>query len=129
MLTAIKIRNGMEKTSFINHILYSAGATTKVAKTGANAIIEILKIAGLVEDIDGKINACVIEHSSGEKEEKSVKVSNTAEVVENVLENIETISSQRSGVQINLNLNIDIKGNELDELPEKLKLLLESIKE
>ena len=55
MLSAIKIRNGMEKTSFINHILYSSGnGNNNNSRAGASTIIEIYKVAGLVQEADGK---------------------------------------------------------------------------
>ena len=57
MMSAIKIRNGMDKTALINHILYSAGSTTSASKVGANTIIEIFKDAGMVREEDGKILA------------------------------------------------------------------------
>lgn len=58
MLSAIKIRNGMEKTSFINHIIYSSGSNNNNnTRAGASTIIEIYKVAGLVQETDGKIVA------------------------------------------------------------------------
>ena len=42
MLSAVKIRGGMDRESFASHILYSAGiSNTKGSKTGANTIIDI----------------------------------------------------------------------------------------
>ena len=39
MLSAIKIRNGMERTEFVNHILYSSGSSTNNnTRTGASTI-------------------------------------------------------------------------------------------
>ena len=132
MLTAIKIRNGMDKSSFINHILYSAGgSTSKGAKTGANTIIEIYKISGLVEEVDGKINACAVELVSDENtnvENKNEKSYNSTETFcsENT---VAAVTKNIGKYQINININIEAKVNELDTLSEKIKQLFESIEE
>lgn len=131
MLTAIKVRNGMEKTNFLSHILYSAGLTTKGAKTGANTIIEIFKVANLVEEVDGQITACIGGTDSEEISEVGGDVPPTIATQKNVSEKNEVISIQKGSLSpyINLNINIEVKGSELDELPEKIKLLLDSIRE
>jgi hypothetical protein len=56
LLSAIRIRNGMETSTLQAHIAYSAGQP-KNAKvmTGASTLIEILRIAGAVRESDGKI--------------------------------------------------------------------------
>lgn len=132
MLTAIKIRNGMDKSSFINHILYSAGgSTSKGAKTGANTIIEIYKVSGLVEEVDGKINACAVEFINDENantEDKSEKSYNRFETPFN-MGSVAAATKNVGDHQINININIEAKVNELDTLSEKIKQLLESIEE
>ena len=57
MVSAVRIRNGMDRTSFINHIVYSSGQKdTKQNRTGANAIVEILKSISMLIDEDGKLS-------------------------------------------------------------------------
>ena len=56
MLSAVKIRNGMDKSGFVNHILYSSGnSNNNGTRTGANTIIEIYKTANFIIEDDGKI--------------------------------------------------------------------------
>ena len=55
MVTAIKIRNGMDQQSFQSHIAYSSGqSNNKYVKTGSGTVIDILKIANLISETDGK---------------------------------------------------------------------------
>ena len=55
MLSAVRIRNGMDRSSFINHIIYSSGLKdAKESRAGAGALIEIFKSVGVLSEVDGK---------------------------------------------------------------------------
>lgn len=126
MLSAVKIRNGMEKSSFINHILYSSGSNTNNnTRAGANTIIEIFKSSNLVSENDGTILAsdniesdasdiCSINQTSS----TSIPVSNTT---------ISTVSANGRGVTVNLNINIDISIDQIDSLSDKINALIENL--
>ncbi len=126
MLSAIKIRNGMDKTSFCSHILYSAGSTTSKAKAGANTIIEIFKVAGIVSEEDGKIIAI---NNSTSKEDVNLENCTENLNVEKVVAAVGSVPKPMNGSNgiINININIDASVNEIEELSEKIKLLLNSI--
>ncbi len=126
MISAIKIRNGMDRTALINHILYSAGSTTGSAKVGANTIIEIFKAANLVTEEDGKIKT-VTETTINEKPKSEGQILDEEKAQVPVLSTTKHISS--TGSIVNININIDASVNEIEELSEKIKLLLESINE
>ena len=56
MISAVRIRNGMDKISFLNHIIYSSGQKdTRQNRTGAGAIIEIFKAMNILNEVDGKL--------------------------------------------------------------------------
>jgi hypothetical protein len=58
MVTAVSIRGGMEDSALKSHIAYSAGeAKSTFVMAGAGAIVEILKVARLVKEVDGKLVA------------------------------------------------------------------------
>ena len=58
MVTAVSIRGGMEYSALQSHIAYSLEEPKKSnVMAGAGAVIEILKIAGLLADDDGKLTA------------------------------------------------------------------------
>lgn len=126
MLSAIKIRNGMDKSAFINHILYSAGSTTSASKVGANTIIEIFKDAGMVTEEDGKISA--IEKENVINANQEIKQNNQIKNTEQTIY-IYDDKQIKDGTVININININASVDQLDDLSEKIKLLLKSINE
>lgn len=126
MLSAIKIRDTMEKSAFLNHIVYSSGAsTTNHAKTGAATLIDLFELAGFIEEKDGQICSVV---NSGEVEETNSSLQ--ANVLNNTIQvpvSSAPISQVGTNV-INININIDVSVENLDELTEKLKNLVEQLK-
>lgn len=131
MLSAIKIRNGMEKTSFINHILYSSGSSNNNStRAGASTIVEIYKTAKLVEETDGKIVA--IDNSDESVADVLVSTNNTA-LSSNSQSSTQVATLQIPRTETNrtitININIDCSVNEIDTLSEKIKTLIESLKQ
>lgn len=126
MFSAVKIRNGMDKTAFINHILYSAGSTTSASKVGANTIIELFKDAGMVMEEDGKIIAVERESTNDESEEikQSYRIKDTEQT-----DRIHDNKQVKNSTIINVNINITASVDQLDDLNEKIKQLLKSINE
>lgn len=127
MLSAIRIRKAMEKTAFINHIVYSSGSTAgKNAKTGAATLVELLKVAGFVSEQDGQIIAT----------DENTEVLEYEENKENGKANISDSYHQEVYSQyvctphgtININININVAPDDLDTLSEKLKTLIESLR-
>jgi len=56
LLSAVRIRRGMDEATLQSHVAYSAGqAKTSTVLTGAAAVIDILKIAGLLVEREGKL--------------------------------------------------------------------------
>lgn len=131
MISAIKIRRGMDVQSFLSHIAYSSGQNkTKYVKTGSATVLDILKTSGLVKEVDGKLLATVEVHNKGD-----------LEVVENspiTHPKGETSGVQKGGtfttklqndlISINIDIKVEAKVSELDELGGKLNKLLNQIK-
>ncbi len=66
LVTTVRIKGGMSTEDLAAHILYVSGQNnTKANKTGANALVEILKASGLVELSDGKL---VVAQPNGDPE-------------------------------------------------------------
>ena len=58
MVAAVRIRGGMEDSALQSHIAYSAGETKSPGvMAGAGAVVQILKVAGVVKEQDGKLVA------------------------------------------------------------------------
>lgn len=129
MISAIKIRNGMDRASLCNHILYSAGSTTSSAKVGANTIIEIFKASGIVVEEDGKINA--IDFTSVQDEREKENSNDVKDGFEQTSKSVACVTKNVIGSQsiVNININIDTSVDDLDKLSEKLQLLLKTIAE
>ena len=127
MLSAIRIRKAMEKTAFINHIVYSSGSSAgKHARTGAATLVELLKVAGLVSEQDGQITATEENASNFQFVEKKEDVQPD---LENHYEEVRSQVACTSHETINVNININVSLDELDLLSEKLKMLIENLKE
>ena len=74
LVTTIRIKGGMTSEELAAHILYVSGQTNnKGNRTGANALVEILKASGLIELADDKI--VVAQPNSNDESEASGKIS------------------------------------------------------
>ena len=128
MLSAIRIRNGMEKTSFINHILYSSGSSNNNStRAGASTIIEIYKVAKLIEENDGKIVAVdFVEEQVNDDQQKSIAAQSEIEQRAIPAVTVPIISkTQETSVAININISASVE--EIDTLSEKIRTLIESL--
>lgn len=127
MVSAVRIRNGMDRTNFINHIIYSSGLKdSKESHTGAGAIIEILKSVNILNEADGKLvfiddSVMEVEHRPDHGTESEAK--DQEESVQNGISLLTT--SPKSAVTINININC--APADLDVLGEKIKQLLQQI--
>lgn len=128
MLSAIKIRNGMEKTSFVNHILYSSGSNNNNStRAGASTIIEIYKVAQLVEETDGKIIAKDESQIDTTANYPSVSVSDCEKSNAQTALTTVPVFPSSSNSTISINININVNADEVDLLSEKIKKLIESL--
>lgn len=130
MLSAIKIRNGMERSGFIKHILYSSGSTTNNStRAGAATIIEIYKTAKLIEETDGKIVALDVVKDSNEIE--NIVSKDTFQTITNTESDIASPikSMKMAGKNITININLSPSMDDLDALPEKLLRLINVLDE
>jgi hypothetical protein len=123
MLSAIRIRNTMERNAFINHIIYSSGAPAgSSSKTGAATIVELFKVAGLLTEQDGQITASL----------DAVDVDNVEQtqndVTRVITHEIQAIQGENSRPTVNININISVTLDEFEVLQQKLQELLSSLK-
>lgn len=129
MLSAVRIRNGMDRSSFINHIIYSSGLKdAKESRAGAGALIEIFKSVGVLSEVDGKLT--VLDEPS----------STTASEVPNVpaIEPMQSgpiatqaipVSTISTGNSVVINININCTPADIDGLGEKISQLLRKMTE
>jgi hypothetical protein len=130
VLSAVRIRRGMEPSNLQSHIAYSAGlAKNQGVMTGAAAVIDILEVAGLLRDDDGTLVAIASEDV--EARDVSVgPVSNLVPVATGTNARVGArgyvprASSSAGDVQLHIQIQIQCSPDELDGLGEKLKGLL-----
>ena len=131
ILTAIKIRKGMDAATLEAHIAYSAGQPKKSqVMTGARTVIDIIRAAELITEADGKI---VLAKHPDIFESKIPRESNTVqdktEAQDKLPLQVSNIKmhSQNVPFQINVQLKIDCKPNELGGLGAKLRNLIDEL--
>jgi hypothetical protein len=132
MLSAIRIRKTMDTASFQGHIAYSAGQPkNKATMAGAKAIIDILQDAELLTERDGQLTANDTEYKESRhiEEEASQYLSTPLNIKNNNTSNDNlTISvNDRRNISVNIEIRIDVKPNEMDNLGEKINKLLDEI--
>lgn len=133
ILTAIKIRNGMDSSTLEAHVAYSAGQPKKPQfMTGARTIIDIIRAAELVTESDGKLV-----YAGGEGSPESIKdtelppsiPATSTTPVSTVARQVVVAESQTPNCQIRINVSITCTPNDLDGLGAKLRNLLDTIGE
>ncbi len=68
LVTTVRTQSGMPSDKLITYILYASGQRTTVRnKTGANALVKILCIAGLLTETEGEITVASPSQESGNK--------------------------------------------------------------
>ena len=118
----------MDRSSFINHIIYSSGLKdAKESRAGAGALIEIFKSVGVLSEVDGKLSV-LDEPSSARVSVASNTISaeqTHSEPVAQALP-VATISAKNSIV---INININCTPADIDGLGEKISQLLYELSE
>ena len=139
LVTAIKIRNGMDEGTLQSHIAYSAGQPKKSqVMTGAKTLIDILRASELIKANDGKYivpknddfydastnsqnyhpNRNLKESTESHTESYGANVVPVATIVPNGFS---------TEVKININVTIDCKVSELDQLGDKIRGILAKV--
>jgi hypothetical protein len=58
VLSAVRVRRGMDRPTLISHVAYTAGqAKTKATMAGASCLVDILIVASLLHEQNGKLTA------------------------------------------------------------------------
>lgn len=120
LVSAVKIRKGMETSTLQSHVAYSAGQPkTPQVMAGARAVVEILMTAGLLrEDEDGKVVTApgdVLLESAAAKARPRISSDQQAKDL------------LHQGIPVTIQIQIQCAANEIEELVPKLRALLEEI--
>jgi hypothetical protein len=128
LLTSIRIRNGMDSQTLEAHIAYSAGQPKKSQiMTGARTIIDILKSAELIIEVDGKY--LTKEPFNASESHTNINISqNILEKPQKPQEN-QRLSFEKQDVQINIKININCTPENIQGLGINIKKMIHEINE
>jgi hypothetical protein len=130
IVSAVRIRGGMEPSALRSHVAYTAGAAKKpAAMAGAGSVIDALKVAGLLRDEDGKIIATPEGEPASSYVPDVTESSPESVTSRSPVTRAVAIHGQASGVAatIQVQVRIDCKPADLDGLGAKLKALLDEL--
>ncbi|MBA3424825.1 MAG: hypothetical protein ACR2HO_02275 [Rubrobacteraceae bacterium] len=131
VVSAVKLREGMLYETLQAYVAHSAGQPrNKPVMTGAGAIIEILKTAGLLEEEAGELTATF------DEEPGDIPLDEAREYREPSSPNGLSLSLEGSpntapgtGPAINIHLHVRCSADEIEDLAPRLKALLRELSE
>jgi len=127
LLTAIKIRNGMDEDTLEAHIAYSAGQPKKKQfMTGARTVVDILHAAGLIIESDGKITTNVETTEVAANHTKKDTRYGQETPAKAIQPHVE-LAIPGVEVSLNIQVNINCAPADLGEMSGKLKSLLKEL--
>lgn len=135
VVAAVRIRKGMDESSLETHVAYSAGQPkTPQVTTGAGAVVEILKAAGLLKNEGGNLIATTPESPSiPETVQKSLSISDAMQLTDSVeayaRESGVQATARFGGVQITIDVRVECTPRDLDDLGHKLRKVLQDFSE
>ena len=125
VVSAVRIRQFFETSAFESHIAYSSGEPkSPQIMTGARTIVDILKIAGIISEADGKIvlATSTVRIAKRPPEEIAEFKASTD------MTGSQTVYSMPYGqVLVRINLNINADPASLDGLGEKIRKVIQDI--
>ncbi len=121
VLSAVKLREGMMRPALQAYIAHVARQPrNKPVMTGANAIIDMLKAAGLLEEDAGELNATFDVESDLYTPAGDLPENETAATAS-------TTITSGAGPALNIHLHIRCDPDEIEDLAPKLRVLLREI--
>jgi hypothetical protein len=122
LISAVRIRRGMDASSFISHVGYSAGLSkgTNTA-LGARTVLAILVAAGAVQSADGKIVAVTTAAAQDRENLQRRVISSTPSTSEPTVITGSTVGSENVDFTVVVQVNISVTPEELDGLGARLK--------
>lgn len=143
IVSAIRIRKGMDENALKSHIAYSAGAKKNAGTTtGCGTVIELLREAEAVRDEDGKLVAQLSSQPqvlsseqesaggpSGLTQKPKVPTSANASSLANVAHVPIAASTAPGGLTISINIEVTCDAADLDTLGKKLRQIIQDVNE
>jgi len=126
ILSAVRIRKGMDRSSLQAHVSFTAGHPRKVAvTTGAGAVIDVLLAAGLLKDADGKLT--VVDSRAEDHPETAARPEPAQVINIRTPEVARTVVTQAAGVGVQIHIQVQCTPADLAELAPQLRQLLDAL--
>ena len=125
VVSAVRIRKGMDESSLRAHIAYSAGLSkSQSTMTGTGTVLEVLRRAGVIIEHDGKLVSATPSASAPSSQDNAAADAPSEPMIfpKFIRPNIRS-----SGVSIQVEVRIDCNPEDLDGLGARLKKLLDDI--
>jgi hypothetical protein len=137
IISAVRIRKGMEPNALRSHIAYTAGQKKSgTVMAGAGALIEILKVAGALKEEDGKLNVAEMDAGApdstsghGGAEDASQGSQQGSLRGSQQTKTPLTVSHDAAGVTINIEVSVQVAADELEGLGGHLRALMDQLAE
>lgn len=132
VLSAVRIRRGMERSSLVTHIGYSAGQTkTRATMTGASCLIDVLLSAELLDEADGKLVASSEQMAPvGTAVEADVALPSTPQM--KAITEVVTVPAMPSGGSLSLHVELRIQvsctPDEIPRVTQEIRALLSELR-
>ncbi len=128
ILSAVRIRKGMERSALQAHVAFTAGHPRKpAAMTGAATVIDILLAGELLHESDGKLEATSIQElvptTPPEARKLDLEASGTAES-----KGSGSLQAIVQGVPVEIHIQLQCTPDQLDDLGVKLRKLLSDLR-
>lgn len=125
IVSAVRIRKGMDESSLRAHIAYSAGLSkSQSTMTGTGTVLEVLRRAGVIVEQDGKlVSATPATAGTGAQDGPTIETASDPVVYQQTIRP----NVRASGVTVQIEVRVDCKPDDLDGLGGRLKKLLDDI--
>jgi hypothetical protein len=135
VVAAVRIRKGMDESSLESHVAYSAGQPkTPAVATGAGAVVDILKNAGLLKEEGGNLIAATpTPPSIPETVQRSLSISDSLSKADDVQFSGHgsgmVATAHLGGVQLTIDVTVQCTPKDLDDLGHKLRKVIQDFNE
>ena len=140
IVSAIRIRKGMDDNALRSHIAYSAGAKKGNSTTaGSGTLIEILQTSGAIKPEDGKFvvasggalpsptsaERTLPEATQAQRNQGQAQSDSIGSVVSSPL--AMNLPSGTGGISITINIDVSCEASDLDTLGQKLRKAIDDL--
>jgi hypothetical protein len=131
LLTAVRIRNGMDSQTLEAHIAYSAGQPKRPQfMTGARTVIDVLKAAELIVEVDGKYllkEPADIPELHADLHAQNSVVPEPQAIPKRPHPSVALAQEAPQAAQINIQININCSPEEIPGLGTQINTLIQEI--